>query len=86
MEWTDEQVNTPGEPLEGWNEGKVKEAPNPKTLEYWPLTLRSFVSRFLDDVLVHMLPTMRQHSITWIGKSQALIPKPVHATHVSWII
>ena len=78
MEWTDEQVNTPGGPLEGWNEGKVKEAlynhmrgrQNAKTLEYWPLTLRSFVSWFLDDVLVHMLPTMRQHSITWFGRSR----------------
>ena len=71
MEWTDEQVHLAGGPLEGWHEGKVKEAlhnyyrgrQNAKTLEYWPLTLKSFSAWFLDDVIVHMLPSMRQHSI-----------------------
>ena len=79
MEWTDEQVHLPGGKLEGWPEGKVKEAlmnyyrgrQNAKTLEYWPFTLKSFVSWFLDDVLVKMLPSMRQHGITWIGKTRA---------------
>ena len=28
MEWTDEQVHLPGGKIEGWNEGKVKEALN----------------------------------------------------------
>lgn len=78
MEWTDEQVHLPGGPLEGWQEGKVKEAlhnyyrgrQSAKTIEYWPLTLKSFEAWFLDDVLVKMLPTMRQHSITWIGRTR----------------
>ena len=78
MEWTDEQVHLAGGPLEGWHEGKVKEAlhnyyrgrQNAKTLEYWPLTLKSFSAWFLDDVVVHMLPSMRQHSITWIGRTR----------------
>ena len=26
MEWTDDQIQTPGGPLEGWSEGKGKEA------------------------------------------------------------
>jgi len=67
MEWTDEQVHAPGGPLEGWPEGKVKEAlhnyyrgrQNAKTIEYWPFTLKSFEPWFLDDVVVKMLPTMR---------------------------
>jgi len=78
MEWTDEQVHAPGGPLEGWPEGKVKEAlhnyyrgrQNAKTIEYWPFTLKSFEPWFLDDVVVKMLPTMRQHSITWIGRTR----------------
>ena len=40
------------------------------TLEYWPLTLKSFVAWFLDDVLAKMLPNMRQHFITWIGHTR----------------
>ena len=79
MEWADEQIHTPGGKLEGWNEGKVRDAlnnyyrgrQNAKTLEYWPFTLKSFVPWFLDDVLIKMLPTMRQHGITWIGKTRA---------------
>ena len=78
MEWTDDQIHTPGGPLEGWPEGKVKEAlnnyyrgrQNAKTLEYWPFTLRSFVPWFLHDVIVKMIPTMRQHAVTWIGKTR----------------
>ena len=78
MEWTDDQIHTPGGPLEGWPEGKVKEAlnnyyrgrQNAKTLEYWPFTLRSFVPWFLYDVIVKMNPTMRQHAVTWIGKTR----------------
>jgi hypothetical protein len=78
MEWTDEWVNTVGSKIENWNEGKVKEAlsnysrgrQNAKTLEYWPLTLKSFVAWFLNDILVHMLGSLRQHSITWIGRTR----------------
>ena len=78
MEWIDEQVHCPGGPLEGWQEGKVKEAlhnyyrgrQNAKTIQYWPLTLKSFVAWFLDEILVKMLPTMRQHAITWIGRTR----------------
>ena len=77
MEWTDEQVHCPGGPLEGWQEGKVKEAlhnyyrgrQNAKAIQYWPLTLKSFVAWFLDEILVKVLPTMRQHAITWIGRT-----------------
>ena len=78
MEWTDEQVHTPGGKLEGWHEAKVKEAlgnymkgrQNARTLEYWPFTLKSFVGWFLDLVLAKMLPTTRQHSITWLGRTR----------------
>ena len=71
MEWTDDQVHLPGGPLEGWPEGKVKEAlhnyyrgrQNAKTIEYWPLTIKSFAAWFLDGVLVKMLPTM--HAATF---------------------
>ena len=78
MEWTDDQVHLPGGPLEGWPEGKVKEAlhnyyrgrQNAKTIEYWPLTIKSFAAWFLDGVLVKMLPAMRQHSITWLGRTR----------------
>ena len=78
MEWTYEQINTPGGKIEGWSEGKVKEAPrnhmrgrqNAKTLDYWPFTFKSFTTRFFDKVLVKMLPAMRQHAITWIGRTR----------------
>ena len=78
MEWTDEQIHTPGGALENWPEAKVKEAlhnymkgrQNAKTLEYWPFTLKTFVPWFLDLVLAKMLPTMRQHSVTWIGRTR----------------
>ena len=77
MEWTDEQVHLPGRPLEGWPEGKVKEVlhtyyrgRHAKTIEYWPLTLKSFTAWFLDGILVKMLPSMRQHSITWLGRTR----------------
>ncbi|CAE7724248.1 PPP5C [Symbiodinium microadriaticum] len=50
MEWTDEQIHTPGGRIENWPEGKVKEArhnymrgrQNAKTLEFWQFTLKSF--------------------------------------------
>ncbi|CAE7776876.1 unnamed protein product [Symbiodinium sp. CCMP2592] len=79
MEWTDEQINTPGSKIEGWSEGKVKEAlhnhmrgrQNAKTIEHWPFTLKSFTPWFLDNVLSKMLPSMRQHAITWIGRTRA---------------
>ena len=78
MEWTDEQINTPGSKIEGWCEGKVKEAlhnhmrgrQNAKTIEHWPFTLKSFTPWFLDNVLSKMLPSMRQHAITWIGRTR----------------
>ena len=78
MEWTDEHINTPGSKIEGWTEGKVKEAlhnymrgrQNAKTLEYWPFTLKSFTPWFFDRILTRMLPSMRQHSITWIGRTR----------------
>ncbi|CAJ1383110.1 unnamed protein product [Effrenium voratum] len=78
MEWTDEQIHTPGSPIEGWQEGKVNQAlhnymrgrQNAKTLEYWPFTLKSFVDWFFDGVLVTMLPSIRQHGITWIGRTR----------------
>ncbi|CAE7830488.1 unnamed protein product [Symbiodinium necroappetens] len=78
MEWTDEQIHTPGGKIENWPEGKVKEAlhnymrgrQNAKTLEFWPFTLKSFTPWFLDSVLTKMIPTMRQHSITWLGRTR----------------
>ena len=78
MEWTDEQIHTPGSPIEGWQEGKVNQAlhnymrrrQNAKTLEYWPFTLKSFVDWFFDGVLVTVLPSIRQHGITWIGRTR----------------
>ena len=78
MEWTDEQIHTPGGKLENWPEGKVKEAlhnymkgrQNAKTLEFWPFTFKSFVPWFLDKVLLKMLPTMRQNAITWLGRTR----------------
>ena len=52
IEWTDEQIRTAGGKLEGWPEGKIKEAlpnymngrQNAQTLEYW---FRSMCSVFL---------------------------------------
>ena len=78
MEWTDEQIHTAGSPIETWNEGKVITAlqnymrgrQNAKTLEYWPFTLKSFKAWFFNEVLVHMLPTIRQNAITWLGKTR----------------
>ena len=78
MEWTDEQVHMLGGKTEGWSEGKVKEAlgnymkgrQNAKTLDFWPFTLKSFVGWFLDNVIAKMLPTMRQHGVTWIGRTR----------------
>ena len=78
MEWTDEQIHTPGSLIEFWNEGKVITAlqnymrgrQNAKTLEYWPFTLKSFKAWFFNEVLVHMLPTIRQNAITWLGKTR----------------
>ena len=48
----------------------MKGRQNAKTLEYWPFTLRSFTAWFFADVLVHMLGSIRQHAITWIGKTR----------------
>ena len=78
MEWTDEQIHTPGGKLEGWPEAKVKEAlsnymkgrQNAKTLEFWPFAFKTFAPWFLNPVLTPMLPTMRQHAITWIGRTR----------------
>ena len=53
---------------------------NAKTLEYWPFTLKSFTGWFFDGVLTKMLPTMRQHSISWTGRTRtgkSLGSKPV---------
>ena len=49
----------------------MKGRQNAKTLKYWPFTLKTFVSWFLDLVLAKMLATMRQHSVTWIGRTRA---------------
>ena len=48
----------------------MKGRPNARTLEYWLFTLKSFVGWFLDLVLAKMLPTTRQHSITWLGRTR----------------
>ena len=78
MEWTDNQIHTPGSPIENWAEPNVITAlqnymrgrQNAKTLEYWPFTFKSLVPWFFDDILVPMLGSIRQHSITWIGKTR----------------
>ena len=78
MEWTDEQIHTPGSPIENWNEGKVVTAlqnymrgkQNAKTLEYWPFTFKSFKAWLFNEILVHMLPSLRQNAITWLGKTR----------------
>ncbi|CAE6962830.1 unnamed protein product [Symbiodinium sp. CCMP2592] len=78
MEWTDKQINTRGGKIEAWSEGKVKEALhnhmrgklNAKTIEHWPFTLKSFTPWFLDNVLSKMLLSLRQHAITWIGRTR----------------
>ena len=78
MEWTDEHIHTAGSPIEGWQEGKVVTAlqnymrgrQNAKTLEYWPFTLKSLKAWFFNGVLVHMLGSIRQHAITWLGKTR----------------
>ncbi|CAE8596347.1 unnamed protein product [Polarella glacialis] len=78
MEWTDEQVNNASAPIHGWQEGKVKEAlnnyykgrQNAKSLTFWPLTLKCLVHWFLNIVLKTMLGTIRQHGITWLGKTR----------------
>ena len=95
MEWTDEQIHTAGSPIENWNEGKVITAlqnymrgrQNVKTLEYWPFTLKSLNAWFCNEVLVHMLPTIRQNAITWLGKTRAgkfSLPRPLHSCRASW--
>ena len=38
-----------------------------KTLELWPLTLKSLAPWFLYDFLIPALPTLREFSIMWIG-------------------
>ncbi|CAE7432933.1 unnamed protein product [Symbiodinium sp. CCMP2456] len=56
VEWTDEQIHTPGGKLENWAASKVKEAlanymkgrQNAKTLEFWPLTLKTFIPWILN--------------------------------------
>ena len=71
-------MNAPGGKIQGCAEGKVKEAlnnhmkgrRNAKTIEYWPFTLKSFVAWFLNQILVFTLGTLRQHSITWIGRAR----------------
>ncbi|OLP77444.1 hypothetical protein AK812_SmicGene42497 [Symbiodinium microadriaticum] len=78
MEWTDNQIHTAGSPIENWSEAKVITAlqnhmrgrQNAKTLEYWPFTFKSLVPWLFDDILVPMLGSIRQHSITWIGKTR----------------
>ncbi|CAE7240867.1 unnamed protein product [Symbiodinium sp. CCMP2592] len=78
MEWTDNQIHTVGSPIENWSEAKVITALQnhmrgrqyAKTLEYWPFTFKSLVPWFFDEILVPMLGSIRQHSITWIGKTR----------------
>ena len=81
MERAEEQVHLPGGPLEGWPEGKVKEAlhnyyyrgrQEAKTIEYWPLTqeLRCLVSEQHPHEDAPDDAPMRQHSITWLGRTQ----------------
>eukprot|EP00438_Fugacium_kawagutii_P016962 Skav217276 [mRNA] locus=scaffold120:151962:152591:- [translate_table: standard] len=78
MEWTDEQIHTAGSPIENWNEAKVVTAlqnymrgrQNAKSLEYWPFTLKSLKAWFFNEILVHMLPSIRQNAITWLGKTR----------------
>ena len=78
MEWTDEQIHAPGRTIENWNEGKVVTAlqnymrgrQNAKTLEYWPFTFKSFKAWFFNEILVNMLPSIRQNAITWLGKTR----------------
>lgn len=70
MEWADEKINDPSTPISGWQEGRVTEAlrnyqrgrQDAKTITYWPFTLKSIVGRFLNDVLVKMLGSMRCQS------------------------
>ena len=81
MEWTDERVHLPGGKLEGWQEGKVKEAlkncfrgrQKAKTIEYWPFTSKSFVAWLLDDVLVKILSTLRQHDHMDLAGSKTIL-------------
>ncbi|OLP90417.1 hypothetical protein AK812_SmicGene28019 [Symbiodinium microadriaticum] len=78
MEWTDTKIHEAGSPIENWQESKVITAlhnysrgrQNAKTLEYWPFTLKSMTGWFFDGILVHMLGSIRQHGITWIGKTR----------------
>ena len=78
MEWTDTKIHEAGSPIENWQESKVITAlhnysrgrQNATTLESWPFTLKSMTGWFFDGILVHMLGSIRQHGITWIGKTR----------------
>jgi hypothetical protein len=76
-EWADIQVNDPASVLHGWCEGKVKDylkcliagRQTAKRIDFWPLTLKSFKTWFLDLVLSKMIGTHQQHGTWWIGRT-----------------
>ena len=78
MEWTDEKIHVEGSKIYGWQEGKVKGTlsnyakgrQNAKMFTFWVLALKDSHGLFLYDVLKAMLGPLRQHGITWIGKSR----------------
>lgn len=78
MEWADEETNTQGSPIYGWQMAQVQQAlqnynkgrTNAKPLSFWVLTLKDFAGWFVENVLKHMLGSMHQHGILWVGKSR----------------
>ena len=78
MEWADRESHREGSPVFGWHEAKIREAlhnhakgrANAKVIAYWPFTLKDFAGWFLNDVLSHMLGSLRQNSICWIGRTR----------------
>ncbi|CAE7362365.1 unnamed protein product [Symbiodinium sp. CCMP2592] len=76
--WTEEQVNDPSGPLYRWERGVIKEylrcladaGSQANTIRDWPLTLKSFTPWALNDVIMPLLPFLKEHAVIYIGRSQ----------------
>ena len=72
------QVNDPNSLLHKWDWRVIKEClrnladqgSQANTIKDWPLTLKSFAARALNNVIGLVLPYLKEHAVAWIGRSE----------------
>lgn len=75
--WTEIQINKNTSPIYGWDKGLVKETLRSlaegghlaKTIENWPLTLKSFKPWVLNTIVFPLLSFLVEHGVVWLGKA-----------------